>query len=121
MDNFYLLCLHTLVMALKERFHDIRPREKGSQEEHLLWMAEQMWYWKNSSWKQKNFFVRFFNFVLRRTGVQLYDTALVQEAAKAGRWLGWMLREAEELGLWDNKVSREYVHIDVLEGRDIPY
>lgn len=32
---------------------------------------------------------------------------------KAARWIGYMLRMAEDLRFWDNAVSREYIRKDV--------
>jgi len=53
---------------------------------HLLWMAEEMGKW---------------------------DTTSIKRAVKAGRWIGWMYRAMEELGLFLLDTSREFSKKDV--------
>lgn len=52
--------------------------------------------------------------------MQLYDVALVQQATKAGRWVGWMLRVMEEAKVWNNTESRNITRTSVDLGEDLP-
>jgi hypothetical protein len=46
----------------------------------------------------------------------------IPDAAKAGRWIGWILHAIErDLCLWDNDTSRALVHEDVKNEADIPH
>ena len=62
--------------------------------EHLFWMISEV-----SSW----------------------DTSSIKHATKAGRWIGWMYRAMEELGLLDNEGSRIVAKKDMNAGYHLPH
>jgi len=45
--------------------------------------------------------------------VEKMDTTSEDDAAKAGRWIGWVAAHAELHGLWDNQRFRELIRADV--------
>jgi hypothetical protein len=53
--------------------------------EHIAWMVEQ---------------------------IASFDTRSIEDAIKAGRWIGWMLCAAEMHGFWSNRRSRELIRMD---------
>jgi len=44
----------------------------------------------------------------------------MSDPLKAARWMGYVLRIVEDLGFWDNGVSRNYTREDVRSGNDTP-
>ncbi len=49
------------------------------------------------------------------------DTSSLEDAIKAGRWIGWMLLAAEQVhGFWDNTRSRELIRRDVSKQNHLP-
>lgn len=44
------------------------------------------------------------------------EVETMTNVGKAGRWIGWMLAWAENLGLWTNERSRQLIRIDVEAG-----
>lgn len=49
------------------------------------------------------------------------EVTSIEDAVKAGRWIGWMLLAAEEVhGFWDNAYSRELTRMDVAKGHHLP-
>jgi hypothetical protein len=42
----------------------------------------------------------------------------IDDERKAARWIGWMLKSCEFLGLFDNEKSRELIAIDIALGND---
>lgn len=82
-------------MAIIRRFPGTVARERdrgGDLPSHLLWMLDR---------------------------IGSMDRTDPRDAAKAGRWLGWVLAEVEILGLWENARSRDLVREDVRAGADI--
>lgn len=61
---------------------------------HLLWMIEE---------------------------IRVMDTDSVDAAIKAGRYIGWVLREVESQGFWDNEHTRDLVRGDVQNGFHRPH
>ncbi len=90
------------IQAFKRRLSEEFPGSQPSQtqegapvHEYLLWMVIQ---------------------------IEQMDTASLDSALKAGRWLGWVLHAIEEtLGWWPNAYSRDIVRVDVAAGRDRPH
>ena len=50
--------------------------------------------------------------------IQRMNVKLDSDAIKAARSIGWILRDVEIHGIWDNDKSRLLVRCDVLEGLD---
>lgn len=48
------------------------------------------------------------------------DMLSIDDAVKAGQWIGWMLCAAEMHGFWSNRRSRELIRIDHELGFDRP-
>lgn len=40
----------------------------------------------------------------------------MNDSFKSARWIGYVLRMVEELGFWDNKLSRDYIRKDIEKG-----
>lgn len=53
--------------------------------------------------------------------VQKMDTTSVDEAVKAGRWMGWVFAHLELRGVWENKSTRDLVREDRRNGYDKPH
>lgn len=53
--------------------------------------------------------------------VKNMDTSSLELAVKAGRWIGWILREIEVQGFWDNNHSRDLTREDKVNGLDRPH
>jgi hypothetical protein len=49
------------------------------------------------------------------------DTSSVDEAVKAGRWIGWVFAHVESAGIWDNRTTRNLVRADRQLGLDKPH
>jgi hypothetical protein len=83
---------------LRARFPDAQPDGDAidtNAPAYLLWMVEQ---------------------------VRGMDTRSVKEAVRAGRWMGYIFRWVEEIGLWDNARTREIVRADVRQADyDLPH
>ena len=96
---YYLNSCRAIVSSITENFPYAEAKEATGIIEseqlpsHLLWMALQM-----SNW----------------------DATSLKYSAKAGRWIGWMFRSMEELGIWTNDDSRRFLRRDVEEGYDLP-
>jgi hypothetical protein len=124
--SFYTHSLAKIAMGLLAKFPESKPEEADldtfphRKMDHVYWMAMQVHRWKTTSRKQSNFFVCLLNWFLRPLGMQLYDVALVQQATKAGRWVGWMLRVMEEAKVWNNTESRNITRTSVDLGEDLP-
>ena len=46
------------------------------------------------------------------------EISKMSDSLKAARWIGYVLRMIEDLGFWDNTVSRDYIREDVKNGND---
>lgn len=68
--------------------------DKVSLPSHLLWMIGEMEQW---------------------------DTSSIKRAVKAGRWIGWIFRSMEELGVWCKADSRKFAKKDVDAGYHLPH
>ena len=53
--------------------------------------------------------------------VEKMDISSVDEAVKAGRWMGWIFAHIEMAGLWNNKRTRDLVRNDRKLGFDKPH
>lgn len=54
--------------------------------------------------------------------IEQMDTSSIEDAVKAGRWIGWLLRREEnDLDSWDNLASRGLIRIDKENGHDVPH
>lgn len=95
--GYYPNSLDTIERALRERFPGVESDGGAiitNAPAYLLWMVEQ---------------------------VRGMDSSSYEEAAKAGRWLGYIFRGVEELGLWDNTRTREITRVDVKRAHyDLP-
>lgn len=49
------------------------------------------------------------------------ETGSIENAVKAGRWIGWILAHIELEGFWSNAESRDYTREDHLLGLDQPH
>lgn len=53
--------------------------------------------------------------------IESFDPYSLSAALKAARWIGWIYASVEQLGVWDNTVSREMARADSLFGFDRPF
>jgi hypothetical protein len=49
------------------------------------------------------------------------DSTSIDEAVKAGRWMGWVFAHVEILGIWTNTETRNHVREDRRLGLDKPH
>ena len=53
--------------------------------------------------------------------IETLDTGSIRNATKAARWIGWMARECERLGFWNNGKTRDLIRNDVSDRNDLPH
>lgn len=99
---FYPVTLATVRAKIKEYYPDLKAKECDLSADHtryriaahVLWMCDKIEAMPKS----------------------------IPDAAKAGRWIGWILRTIEtDLWFWDNRTSRDLIREDVKHGADIPH
>lgn len=97
---FYENSCKEIESIIKEIYPNAIPTRYGdfvdevSLPSHLLWMIGEMKEW---------------------------DTSSLKRAVKAGRWIGWIYRAAEELGVWCKGDSRKFAKQDVDAGYHLPH
>ena len=98
--SFYQVSRRKIFCVISEAFPEAEARQhsghigKEALPSHLLWMVEIMGSW---------------------------DTFSVKEAVKAARWIGWIFRAMEELGLHTKEDSRSFSKMDVDKGYHLPH
>lgn len=93
---FYEITIAEIRSLIWKRFPNAVSRENlepGGEAENLLFMADV---------------------------IEALDTSSIRNATKAARWIGWMTRECEILGFWNNDRTRELVRGDVFAKNDLP-
>jgi hypothetical protein len=53
--------------------------------------------------------------------IERMDTSSVDEAIKAGRWIGWVTAHIELAGVWNNRTTRDLIRSDRRDGYDKPH
>jgi hypothetical protein len=92
--SYYPYSLRTVEEALRSKFPETEPDPEAIDSDpaaYILWMIQHTREMKTTS---------------------------VKEAVKAGRWIGYIFRWVEELGLWNNTRTREIIRIDVKDTDD---
>lgn len=92
------------VSGIREAIEEVQPGTKAEESilvtgkpaplEYLLWMCDQL---------------------------EKMDTTSPDDAAKAGRWIGWIYANAEIQGLWDQCTTRSLAREDKQKGFDKPH
>jgi hypothetical protein len=97
---YYLGTIRALRVAVEEvepgvtaKYTDVVPGEVAPLS-YLLWMCDE---------------------------VQKMDVTSIDDAVKAGRWVGWVFAHAELAGLWTNTQTRDHVREDRKNGFDKPH
>ena len=93
-SSFYARTIAAIRTQLTELFGKVEPIQapQGSAVHHLIWMCEQI--------------------------EQAPRDPL--NAPRAARWIGWMCKQMEILGIWSNEASRQFIKLDVQDGNDMP-
>lgn len=98
---YYQNTISTLLEAIEEKYPGLEKRffseidcTRKLPMDYILWMLEE---------------------------VQKMETASLDGAVKAARWMGWIFREIELDGIWTNTETRNHVRYDHLLGLDKPH